>query len=530
MYQPNQASNGLSPFGQGGGTAPNTNNNTTTSSAAAAAATEDEEDLDAPLFRSVAVQPHFNASFNKKKNPFALKKPSTQFGQVQGSTRSSFQFTGAAFKPSEPKSASPQGAESVLKKWKALAQDQMYVLPPYYPRCERRSATTKHDVEDLLDRLFSCFKKLSIQARHESSFATFGLVLRTSEQSELSLLIWYANKARTTLYVEVDKRQSSGGVGGSFPFQYICRILKVVKSTKEDMSSSNDSVSLPAHRELQAGNNAKADRCRKMGLLVDACAPQSPRLEEMGFPKAPAASMPSFSTVGDQTLSSLEMAWGLLKKPVTWSHGLELLGTVSDPDKSGIESSKVASKAILLGSAPSPHGDTCCRGIHKKLVGLMQSLVGDATDEEISTEHMSTYQKDCLLQLVLTCLVNAMEVHVKFVKDGLNMDMTMMTEGTSVMSQFLESTKDVVACDIIETLMDIMRRANTKPHHAYLAVKALFLLSSENSSMRQCVSMAMSRKDSQCEALQEAHEVGAQTHGLLEAECERLQRLFSTRH
>ena len=109
-------------------------------------------------------------------------------------------------------------------------------------------------------------------------------------------------------------------------------------------------------------------------------------------------------------------------------------------------------------------------------------MVGDEVVGEVSTEHLSTYQKDCLLQLVLTCLVNAMEVHVKFVAAVGSMDISMAApEGSSVMSQFLESTKDVVACDIIETLMDIMRRANTKPHHAYLAVKALFLLSSENS-------------------------------------------------
>lgn len=472
--------------------------------------------------RSVAVQPHFSGAFAAPKpgaSPFSFggKKP--------------FQFT-ARPQPSQAKiltvaSATAAAAftpgDALLRKWKALASDQMYVLPPYYPRCERRSATSSQDVEDLLDRLYATFKKLSIQARHETSFATFGLVLRTGDQSELSLLIWYANKKRTKLYVEVDKRQSSGK---TFPFQYIMRILKAIKAGPDDMES-NDSVSLPQHKEL------RVERCNKMNLVVGSCAPQSPPQEPEPYaaPAVASSPLPSFACVGDQTLSSLEMCWGLMKRPVTWSHGLELLGTVTDPDKSGTEAAKVASKAILLGVAPLSHGDTCCSGIHKKLVGLMQSLVGDEAVGEVSTEHLSTYQKDCLLQLVLTCLVNAMEVHVKFVAEG-GMDISMaLPEGASVMSQFLESTKDVVACDIIETLMDIMRRANTKPHHAYLAVKALFLLSSENSAMRQCVSMAMSKEDDaqtkKNVVLQEAHEIGAQSHGLLEAECERLSRLLS---
>ena len=295
-----------------------------------------------------------------------------------------------------------------------------------------------------------------------------------------------------------------------------------------------------------------AERSRKMELLVSTCRCQPEKLltgacccqpeEHQPAPSGQAKKRDTGSTslygVEDQALSSLQMVWGLMRAPVTWSHGLELLSAISDPDKSGVESSLVVSKAILLGESPLAYGESCCRDIHEKVVGLMQSLVGNAEEEK--TEHLSAYQKDCMLQLVLSCLVNAMEVHARFSTDT-SMDVCVEmpgTAGASVMSQFLESTKGVVACDILETLMTIVRRANTKPHHAYLSVKALFLLSKQNPTIRRYVSLAMASDDDdktktnktrRCAVLQRARDIGTQSHSLLEAECERLQRVLERR-
>jgi hypothetical protein len=396
-----------------------------------------------------------------------------------------------------------------------------YVLPCYYPICQQRSAISDQPLDNVLERLFICFKKLNIQASHDPSFATFGLVLRTSEQLELSLLMWWTNKSRSSLHVELDKRQA--GCGGGFPLQYICRILKAVKCCETELE--DDSLCLAKHQEMKRGNFGMAERCRKMDMLVESCAaPQKPTLQS-GGQSAPYA---GFNCVDDQTVSSLEMVWGLLKKPVTWSHGLELLGTISDPNRSGVETSTVVSKVILLGESPMAYGNVCCRGIHETLVQLMKSLVGDDASSGCSMEHLSAYQKDCLLQLVLTCLVNAMEVQIKFVADAssnMDYDMEAGAQPTSVLSHFLEKSKGVVAADILQILMTLVGRANSKPHHAYLAVKALFLLSSENSTIRDNISVALATEDQsqRCASLQLAHEVGVHSHELLEAECERLR-------
>ncbi|CAB9502355.1 expressed unknown protein [Seminavis robusta] len=514
--------------------------NTTTGTASTTTEGDEEGeggDLEPPLFRSVAIQPAFAAAFAASKGSPETKQPSSFgpasksfFGQAVKSPVFNKAPPGASKKTTpRSRSTSPVPRDRVLCHWKAQAMDGVYVLPCYYPRCDRRSATSDQSVDSVLERLFCCFKKLNIQATYEPSFATFGLVLRTPEQVELSLLIWFACKSRASVYVELDKRQSGCGCG---PLKYICRILKAIKCCNAELEG--DSLCLAKHQELRRGSVEMSERCRKMSLLVASCAaPAGDKKAPAFFKAAPAVPFASFTCVGDQTVNSLEMVWGLLKTPVTWSHGLELLGTVSDPNKSGIESSKAVSKVILLGVSPMAYGEVCCRGIHEKLVHMMQSLVGDSSSSEV--EHLSAYQRDCLLQLVLTCLVNAMEVHIKFVaEESESMEVT-MEDGTteaSVMSRFLESTKGVVACDIVEVLVTIVSRANTKPHHAYLAVKALFLLSSENSSVRQYVSMAMAAEDKaqRSAALKDAHEVGVQSHGLLEAECERLQRVLQTRH
>ena len=521
------------------------------------------------------MQPHYDTAFAAAARGRAMDYPAMEFGGKAG--KSIFQFDAAASpagsaattmaaanaRKTAPTTASPHhgrpsGAAGInaatLREWKAHAVEQTYVLPCYYPRaCDKRSTTCSQSMDCLLERLFCCFKKLNIQAIYEQSFATFGLVLRTAEHLELSLLIWYADKTRTTLYLEVDKRQAGGGCGGAFPLQYICRILKAVKCCQQTLQG--DSLCLRKHQEMRSGNASMSERCRKMDLVVRPCGDDDEEEKEDVTQETSAAQQcannnngMSFTCVGEQSLSSLQTIHGLLQVPGTWCHGLELLSNVSDPDKSGLDSSKIFAKVILLGVSPKAHGASCCRSIHETLVRLMQSLVGGESNDDTNsmTGQFSAYQKDCLLQLVLTCLVNAMEVRAKFSEDSsgsrMNMDVVCAEApgaGASVMDQFLESTKGVVACDILETLLAIVRRANTKPHHAYLSVKALFLLSSENPSIRQHVARAMAtgagsmEGDSasrRCAVLQEAQEVGTQTHGLLEAECKRLSRVLESRH
>ena len=413
-----------------------------------------------------------------------------------------------------------------LREWKSHAQDGVYVLPCYYPRNEKRSAMSNQALDILLDRLFLCFKKLNIQAHLDSSFATFGFSLRTADQLELSLLIWYTNKKRTSVYLEVDKRQAGRGCSSPCtPLKYICRILKAVKCNSLS-ELTDESMCLPEHRELQKGNAGFSDRCQRWAKVEVILGPSTPPAAA----PSPAPSKSSSSTyplygVQDQAMSSLQMVWGLMGAPVTWSQGLELLSSISNPDMSGVESSLAVSKVILLGKAPVAYGATYCREIHEKLVGLTQSLAGDSQDEK--TDHLSAYQKDCLLQLALTCLVNAMELSASSAEASMDICMGSATPANGarslIMSQFIESTKGMVACDILDTLMTIVGHANTKPHHAYLAVKALFLLSSEDSAIRQCVYLAMS--DDADEKVLRAQEVGTRSHGLLEAECERLRQI-----
>jgi len=426
--------------------------------------------------------------------------------------------------------------DDILRKWKAEASDHTYVLPCYYPRAdEMRSVTCdKLSVDKLLDRLYCCFKKLNIHAHFEASFATFGLVLRTAEHLELSLLIWYIDKARTNLYLEVDKRQSGNG---SFPLQYICRILKAVKCCQKTLQGN--ALCLPKHQEIRGGNEHLQERCRKMELVVPACAAQQE--EELGSePYSPASSNMFFTCVGEQSLSSLQTIQSLLQTPMTYCHGLELLANVSDPTKSGLDSSLMIAKVILLGISPKDDdGAETCRSVHDTLVRLMQSMVNHSN---CATDCLSAYQQDCLIQLVLTCWVNAMEVRSKLSNSnshcdgGMHHPMGVDAHNAQLMDQFLESgccgnaEVELVDCDILETLLTLVQGATTKPHHAYLSVKALFLLSSESAAIRQHVSDAMVASTDAKASWQKTQRVGTESHGLLEAECQRLTRILQSRY
>lgn len=414
----------------------------------------------------------------------------------------------------EMKQAAATEAECQLKQWKAQTADKIYVLPLYYPRCAKRSATCNQSVETLLDRLIVCFKKLNIQARFEHNFPTFGLVLRTPEQLELSLLIWYADRARDSLYVELDKRQCGNGCGGAFPFQYVCRILKTVSSPCPE----DDSICLPQHIAKMQGK-CNAEQLRKVELLVSSCE----KREIVSCPLGRCMFSP------EKADSCLRMTWTFLQSCVTWCKGMDLLNSLSDPNKTSLSSAQVVSKVILLGTPASAGSADCCQGIHESLISMLQILSADVAAD--STEQISLYQKDCLLQLVLASLVNAMEVQVKFSAENSSAD------NHPVLNEFLASAK---SCNILEKLTNIMRHADSKPHHAYLAVKALFLLSSDI-SVRSNVSLAMIAQDGstvateaagnsgRCAALQQAQEIGNQTHAMLEAECERLQRVLDLR-
>ena len=390
----------------------------------------------------------------------------------------------------QPKAAVVSNEE--LRKWKAYADERIYVIPVYFPKCPKRSVITEESPEVVLDKANICFKKLNIQASFDPDLPSFGLVLRTLEQLELSMIIWYADKSRSKLYVEVEKRRCGKGcTAGVFPFQYICRILKCLSCDKQTLELDDDAVCMPSHLTMMRQvtiEKEDEDTARKLELLVG----------DVVIPKED-------STMAEDKSqqSVLEIVGDHLESSMTWNKAMETLTVFSDSSKTDSVTAQVVSKAILLGE------------LNGKLTDILTNLTGGARVD--TTEHLSAYQKDCILQGVLTCLVNAIEVQVK-------------ASAGALLHQFTTSSSNIV-----ETLIYIMRHANTKPHHAYLAVKALFLLSSET-SVRNLVSVAMMKVQEDaapgnktCAVLQQAHQVGAQSHGLLEKECKRLQQVLKMR-
>ena len=91
------------------------------------------------------------------------------------------------------------------KGWVQTSANAVYVLPCYFPKCANRLATIKGTANGILLQIYEYLEKNEIEWRIDSNFPTLGFVLTfPPNNEELSLLVWFENKERTTMYIEID--------------------------------------------------------------------------------------------------------------------------------------------------------------------------------------------------------------------------------------------------------------------------------------------------------------------------------------
>ena len=114
------------------------------------------------------------------------------------------------------------------KEWVRSSINAIYVLPCYYPKCANRSATMNDTAEDILLQIYKYLQKHEIEWRISSNSPTLGFVLTfPPKNEELLLLVWYKNKERRTIYIEIDHLGKAG-----MNTQHIENLQRTLRSIK----------------------------------------------------------------------------------------------------------------------------------------------------------------------------------------------------------------------------------------------------------------------------------------------------------
>eukprot|EP00985_Skeletonema_marinoi_P021465 scaffold13175_cov120-Skeletonema_marinoi.AAC.1 len=258
----------------------------------------------------------------------------------------------------------------------------------------------------------------------------------------------------------------------------------------------------------------------------------------------------------DKALVALNIAASLIKKDRVDARrlGMESLVLLTDPLRAGIETAKIASRVVLLGSAREEHsgglnGEDDADALFDESTGLgiretilemiMEDDQGSEDDEEIEKEF-----HDSLFNLCLTVLSNAlhtMEVSERSTQSSSGSTQhgafggddndtkpspprkpspTRMRAATEpavspdrrVTKKFIDETSSIFGVDVLSSLIRILGQARANPHDAYHSARCLGVLFKGCGNSHRC----RARKDLDAKRIVSAAlEVGSRTHAKL---------------
>lgn len=256
--------------------------------------------------------------------------------------------------------------------------------------------------------------------------------------------------------------------------------------------------------------------------------------------------------VVDKALVALNIAASLIKKDRVDARrlGMESLVLLTDPLRAGIETAKIASRVVLLGSAREDlngglDGEDDVDALFDESAGLgiretiLEMIMEDdrggkysAEDEEIEREF-----HDSLFNLCLTVLSNAL--HTMEASEGsTQLDVVgdddndakpspgdlsprkpsptrrrAATEpGVNPSKKFIDETNSTFGVDVLSSLIRILGQAKANPHDAYHSARCLGVLFKGCGNSHRC----RARRDLDAKRIVSAAlEVGSRTHAKL---------------
>ena len=280
--------------------------------------------------------------------------------------------------------------------------------------------------------------------------------------------------------------------------------------------------------------------------------------DEKEMDKLPPSSNNQQSQSQEDSLLALEIAASLLKKDRMDARrlGMETLCLLTDPTKSGIQTALLASKVVLFGSIHAGQDEDNDNddedeldtmppeelGVREAILSLVQfGKLGEYIDfEQVQEEHAEEKEFNALLHnLALAVLANALEVLEQY---GLQMaqvgsrrnwkdddnsgyGVASATAASAIGGEtastnattFLQETQEISKRELLSTLLNVLGKAESKPHDACLSAQCLRSLFQASKKAKR-----KARDLNAKQIVNTALDVGRRTHVKLETETKKI--------
>lgn len=248
----------------------------------------------------------------------------------------------------------------------------------------------------------------------------------------------------------------------------------------------------------------------------------------------------SSTIIFDKAMKALNMAASLIKKDRIDARrvGIESLILLTDPLRAGMETAKIASHVVLLGSAQEESIDdtdalldaSSGLGIRETILEMIMTDENQdsMTDDADGFKGIEKEFTDSLTNLCLTVLSNALHtIEECAMNEDLKPSASLSpprlrsraaTEPATRPSElglskrFIDDTDTTFGCDVLSSLLGILGQAKTNPHDAYHSARCLGVLFKGCGNLHK----ARARRDLDAKRIiAAALEVGSRTHAKL---------------
>jgi len=362
-------------------------------------------------------------------------------------------------------------------------------VPSYYPLEKTSRFVEGVRPSEIASRISDCCRIMSVQALFDNSTAT--AELKTSEHVEMHISLWHADDHPNCTIVEAQRRK-----GCSLTYHKYCRNLLDAAEGEFDVN--------------------------RFERIDDSHIREVIQTEELAESKSEA----------ENSLLALEIASSLLKKDRMDARqiGMESLCLLTDPSKAGMKTALFASRAVLFGTIQDESMDNDQflpedLGVREAVLSLVQfgrmgEYGGDfkeGNDSDSEDEPDDDVQFNSLLHnLALAVLANALDV---LENNGTNLSPKEDSKPSAVANEFLEETIKISNRELLSTLLNVLGKAESKPHDAYLSAQCLRSLFQASKKARH-----KARDMNAKEIVNTALDVGRRTHVKLQTETENVMR------
>lgn len=369
------------------------------------------------------------------------------------------------------------------------------MIPHFYP-LEKSSRYIHDSAENIAARMSDACRLMSVQAEYDNEAGT--ALLLTDDHVEIFVSLWKADGAS----------QSS---------------LPGAEQESSEQETDNDEDSHVTVVEVQRRKGCSVSFHKYGRRLLDSASGNFiPDDNVRSVPKVSPSIQEEKKKDEESSVLALEIAASLLRKDRMDARrlGLESLCLLTDPEKAGAETARLASQVVLFGSVQDAQAENVDYipdelGIREAILALVQfGRLGDYGDiqDESDSDELDNDEKEfneVLHNLALGVLSNALAA-----LDPEHKDSDQLSESTD---NFLEESRDISKKELLSTLLSVLGKAEAKPHDACLSAQCLKSLFQASKKAKK-----RARELKAKQIVMTALDVGRRTHVKLETETKRI--------